>query len=83
MAPNRSSGAMHKTSWQNVLHRLPGNVFDISTPVHRFSMGARTGSFFWKSAQLASIGSLSGLSMSLLGNLGERPRQPNLVKHAP
>ena len=72
MAPNRSFGAAHKFSWQNKLHALPGNVFDISTPVQRLSMGSRTGSFFWKSAELALVGALSGLSMSVFNTLGER-----------
>ena len=75
MAPNRSHGAAHKFSWQNRLHALPGNVFDKSTPVHRLSMGSRTGSFFWKSAELAFVGALSGLAMSLLGKAETRLRR--------
>ncbi|KAK9809724.1 hypothetical protein WJX73_010795 [Symbiochloris irregularis] len=80
MAPNRSGGAAYQSSWQSKLHSLPGNIFDRSTPVHQLSVGSRTGSFFWKSAQLAAVGALSGAGMSVLGNAEtslRRIRDPN------
>lgn len=75
MAPNRSYGVPNKFAWQNRLHAFPGNVFDKSTPIHRLSMGLRTGSFFVKSAELAVVGALSGLAMSVLGSAEVRLRQ--------
>ena len=75
MAPNRSHGAPNKFSWQNRLHAFPGNVFDKSTPVHRLSMRLRTGSFFVKSAEMALVGALSGVAMSILGSAAVRLRQ--------
>ena len=79
MAPNRSHGAAHKFSWQNRLQSLPGNVFDVSTPVHKLTMGARTGSFFMKLGEIGAVGMVSGLSMAVLSNLGEHP---HLSRHA-
>ena len=47
VAPSRSFGALHKSSWQNMLHNLPHNVFDASTPLRKFSLGSRVGGLAW------------------------------------
>ena len=48
VSPSRSYGAVHKFPWQNVLHNLPNNAFDASTPYRRFSLGSRVASIFAK-----------------------------------
>ena len=47
VAPSRSFGALHKSSWQNMRHNLPHNVFDSSTPLRKFTVGSRVGGLAW------------------------------------
>jgi hypothetical protein len=75
VAPSRSYGAVHKFPWQNVLHNLPNNAFDASTPYRRFSVGSRVASIFAKAAELGGIGYLAGAAQSLGGNGLVRLRQ--------
>ena len=52
VAPSRSFGALHKASWQNMLHNLPHNVFDTSTPLRKYTLGSRAGGLAWYSPYL-------------------------------
>ena len=47
VAPSRSFGTLHKSSWQNMLHNLPHNVFDTSTPLRKYTLGSRAGGLAW------------------------------------
>ena len=75
-ASNRSYGAANKFPWQDMLHSMPSNIFDASTPYKRFSYSKRAASIVIKSAELCAVGSLAGAAMSGLSQLTLRLRQP-------
>lgn len=79
MSPNRSYGAVNKHAWQEVLHRLPNNVFDANSPLAQYTMGQRVGGFFVKVAELSAVGTLTGLAMSGLGSLDVQVRKPPVL----
>lgn len=69
VSPNRSYGAVNKHAWQEMLHKLPNNVFDANSPLAQYSMAQRVGGFFAKVAELSAVGTVTGVAMSGLGNL--------------
>lgn len=64
VSPSRSYGVPHKYDWQRMLHELPANVFDASSPMRQYTMNARAAGFFAKAAELCGVGMLTGAAMS-------------------
>lgn len=75
VSPNRSYGVVNKHAWQEVLHKLPNNVFDANSPLAQYTMSQRVGGFFAKVAELSAVGTLTGVAMSGLGNLDVQVRR--------
>lgn len=59
-APTRSHGSLGKMPWQAMLHAMPNNVFDASTPLRNYNSGTRAGAFAVKLAELCAVGTLTG-----------------------
>lgn len=79
-APNRSYGAVHKMPWQNMLHNMPNNLFDASTPLRTYSNSNRAAGLLVKTAELAAAGSITGAAqwgLSQLALMARRRSNPN------
>lgn len=66
VAPTRAAPAPGRFEWQNVLARLPNNVFEGTTPMREYTTASRVSSFFVKSAELCGVGMLAGAAQSAL-----------------
>jgi hypothetical protein len=68
VAPTRAAPAPAKHEWQNMLSKLPNNVFEGTTPLRAYSNNSRVASFFVKAAQLGGVGAVAGGVQSALSN---------------
>ncbi len=68
VAPTRAAPAPAKHEWQNMLSKLPNNVFEGTTPLRAYSNNSRVASFFVKAAQLAGVGAVAGGVQSALSS---------------
>lgn len=68
VAPTRAAPAPAKHEWQNMLSKLPNNVFEGTTPLRSYSNNSRVASFFVKAAQLAGVGAVAGGVQSALSS---------------
>lgn len=75
IAPNRSFGVPHKYDWQRMLHELPANVFDASSPQRNYTITARAAGLFAKTAELCGVGMLAGGAMSGLQTAAVQARR--------
>jgi hypothetical protein len=66
VAPTRAAPAPGKHEWQNMLSKLPNNVFEGTTPLREYSNNSRVASFFVKAAQLGGAGVAAGAMQSTL-----------------
>lgn len=66
VAPTRAAPAPARHEWQNMLSKLPNNVFESTTPLKSYSTNSRVASLFVKSAELCGVGMLAGAAQSLL-----------------
>ncbi|KAI8113237.1 hypothetical protein M9435_003241 [Picochlorum sp. BPE23] len=60
VAPTRAASAPARYEWQNMLSKLPNNVFEGTTPLRSYSNNSRIASFFVKAAQLSGVGLVAG-----------------------
>ncbi|XP_002975039.2 protein RETICULATA-RELATED 1, chloroplastic [Selaginella moellendorffii] len=60
LAPTRSYGSTFKYEFQNVLQKLPNNIFDKSYSMRNYNMGQRLCSFFYKAGVLGFFGAFLG-----------------------
>jgi hypothetical protein len=68
VAPTRAAPAPAKHEWQNMLSKLPNNVFEGTTPLRAYSNNSRIASFFVKAAQLGGVGAVAGGVQSALSS---------------
>ncbi|KAL4521576.1 hypothetical protein Ndes2526B_g01785 [Nannochloris sp. 'desiccata'] len=66
VAPTRAAPAPARHEWQNMLAKLPNNVFESTTPLKSYTTNSRVASLFVKSAELCGVGMLAGAAQSLL-----------------
>lgn len=66
VAPTRAAPAPARFAWQNMLSKLPNNVFEPTTPLRAYTKGNRAAAFFTKSAELCGVGMLAGAAQSTL-----------------
>jgi hypothetical protein len=66
VAPTRAAPAPARFAWQNMLSKLPNNVFEATTPLREYTTGSRAAAFFTKSAELCGVGMLAGAAQSAL-----------------
>jgi hypothetical protein len=66
VAPTRAAPAPARHEWQNMLAKLPNNVFEGTTPLRSYSNNSRVASFFVKAAELSGVGMLAGGLQSAL-----------------
>jgi hypothetical protein len=66
VAPTRAAPAPAKREWQNMLSKLPNNVFEGTTPLRTYSNNSRIASFFVKAAQLGGVGLAAGTVQTTL-----------------
>ncbi len=66
VAPTRAAPAPGRHEWQNMLAKLPNNVFESTTPLKAYTTNSRVASLFVKSAELCGVGMLAGAAQSLL-----------------
>ena len=66
VAPTRAAPAPAKHAWQNMLSKLPNNVFEGTTPLKAYDTNSRVASLFVKSAELCGVGMLAGAAQSAL-----------------
>jgi hypothetical protein len=66
VAPTRAAPTPGRYNWQNMLSKLPNNVFEGATPLREYTTADRVGSFFLKSAELCGVGMLAGAAQSVL-----------------
>lgn len=60
LAPSRSFGTAYKFRWQSMLHGLPHQMFEKSTPLRNYTGLSRSMGMIAKGAQLAGIGAALG-----------------------
>lgn len=84
VAPTRAAPAPAKHEFQNMLSKLPNNVFEGTTPLRAYSNNSRIASFFVKAAQLGGVGAVAGGVQSALSNavVGLRKRSDPSFKPA-
>eukprot|EP00887_Chlorella_sp_A99_P000947 scaffold5.g947.t1 len=86
VAPTRAAPAPGRWEWQNVLAKLPNNVFEGNTPMREYSTASRVSSFFVKSAELCGVGMLAGAAQSALSQAVlavRRARDPGFAPSMP
>lgn len=66
VAPTRAAPAPARHAWQNMLAKLPNNVFEGTTPLREYSTNSRVASLFVKTAELCGVGMLAGAAQSAL-----------------
>ena len=66
VAPTRAAPAPARHEWQNMLAKLPNNVFEGTTPLKAYSTNSRVASLFVKTAELCGVGMLAGAAQSAL-----------------
>ncbi|KAF3776099.1 RETICULATA-RELATED 1 protein [Nymphaea thermarum] len=60
LAPCRSYGNTFQFDLQNTLQKLPNNIFEKSYPLREFDLQKRIHSFFYRAAQLCTVGVVGG-----------------------
>lgn len=66
VAPTRAAPAPARHVWQNMISKLPNNVFEGTTPLREYSTNSRVMSLFVKTAELCGVGMLAGSAQSAL-----------------
>lgn len=66
VAPTRAAPAPARHEWQNMLAKLPNNVFEGTTPLKSYDTNSRVASLFVKTAELCGVGMLAGAAQSAL-----------------
>jgi len=66
VAPTRAAPAPARHAWQNMLAKLPNNVFEGTTPLREVTTNSRVAALFVKSAELCGVGMLAGAAQSAL-----------------
>lgn len=86
VAPTRAAPAPARFAWQNMLSKLPNNVFEATTPLREYTTGSRAAAFFTKSAELCGVGMLAGAAQSSLAQAAvaiRRKSNPNFQPSMP
>ena len=66
LAPARV-GAVARAPWQDMISRLPNNVFEAASQTRTFTPTARVASLVMKAAQLSAVGGVMGAASSATG----------------
>jgi len=77
VAPTRAAPAPARFEWQNMLSKLPNNIFEGTTPMRSYSTSSRVAAFFVKGAELCGVGMAAGLFQSAAGSAAVSLRQRN------
>jgi hypothetical protein len=64
VAPTRAAPAPARFAWQNILSKLPNNVFEATTPLREYTTSSRAAALLTKSAELCGVGMLAGAAQS-------------------
>jgi hypothetical protein len=64
VAPTRAAPAPARHEWQNMLAKLPNNVFEGTTPLRSYTNNSRVAAFFVKAVELSGVGMLAGAFQS-------------------
>lgn len=86
VSPSRAYGTPFKFAWQSMLQKLPNNVFDASGPQRVYTTSSRVAGFVAKAAELCTVGTLAGVSMSGLSSAAvalRRRSDPNFQPSVP
>ncbi|GJN13379.1 hypothetical protein PR202_gb00073 [Eleusine coracana subsp. coracana] len=60
LAPCRSYGSTSRFDFQNMIEKLPNNIFEKSYPLREFDLPKRISAFFYKAAELSLLGFVGG-----------------------
>lgn len=60
LAPCRSYGSTSRFDFQNIIEKLPNNIFEKSYPLREFDLPKRISAFFYKAAELSLVGFVAG-----------------------
>lgn len=69
VAPTRAAPAPARHAWQNLVSKLPNNVFEGTTPLREYTTNSRVAALFVKSAELCGVGMLAGAAQSALAQV--------------
>ncbi|EFN57777.1 hypothetical protein CHLNCDRAFT_20786 [Chlorella variabilis] len=83
VAPTRAAPAPARFAWQNMLSKLPNNVFEATTPLREYTTGSRAAAFFTKSAELCGVGMLAGAAQSSLAQAAVAVRRASDPAYTP
>lgn len=64
VAPTRAAPAPARHEWQNMMAKLPNNVFEGTTPLRSYTNNSRIAALFVKAAELSGVGMLAGAFQS-------------------
>ena len=82
VAPTRAAPAPRRHEWQNMLAKLPNNVFEGTTPLRTYTNNSRVAAFFVKAAELSGVGMIAGAMQSSLAQAAvalRRTKDPEFV----
>lgn len=83
LAPSRSFGTAYKFRWQSMLHGLPHQMFEKSTPLRNYTGLTRSMGLVAKGTQLACIGAALGAANSFTSSKLEDIRKAKNPDHQP
>jgi len=83
LAPSRSFGAAYKFKWQSMLHGLPNQMFEKSTPLRNYTGVSRSLGMAVKGAQLACVGAAIGASNTLANSALVKMRRAKSPEYEP
>lgn len=83
VSPTRAAPAPARHAWQNLVSKLPNNVFESTTPLREYSTNSRVASLFVKSAELCGVGMLAGAAQSALSQAAAAIRRKSDPEYTP
>ncbi|KAJ3701685.1 hypothetical protein LUZ61_005390 [Rhynchospora tenuis] len=83
LAPCRSYGNTFRFDLENIIQKLPNNVFEKNYPMREFDMQKRIQSLLYKTAQLGIVGTVAGSVQGLLSNFLSSKKEGSLSTTVP